>query len=103
MEWSTEKQETTEIKETYEIYEVKPMGEEERRRQLQKLKKRKAAGKNGIPNEAWLKAPDNGIRRKAEIMNELRLNESIPKQWSEKLICPTYTKETGRRLKTIEG
>lgn len=48
MELPTEKQGTTEIKEKYEISKVKPMAEEERRRQLQKLKKRKAAGKMGI-------------------------------------------------------
>ena len=74
------------------------MTEEEVRKQLKKLKREQTAGKDGIPNEACLKAPDNVIRRKTEIMNEVWMGENIPKQWSEGIICPIQIQEGRREL-----
>ena len=85
----------TKIKENDDNYKVEPMTEEEVRKQVKKLKKEQTAGKDGIPKEACLKAPDNVIRRKTEIVNEVWMGESIPKQWSEGIICSIYKKGEG--------
>ena len=63
---STGKQKTAKINEKVENYKVESIAEEQVRRQLVKLKNRKTAGKDKIRKEAWLKAPDNVIRRMTE-------------------------------------
>lgn len=66
--------------------------EEEIEEQIKKLKKSKAAGSDGIANEAWIYS-QGGIRTKLnELIKRVWRGEGLPEKWREGLISVIHKK-----------
>jgi hypothetical protein len=65
---------------------------EEVKRQIRNLKKRKAPGRDGVQNEAWMYGTERMVERMVELMNGVWRGEGFPVDWSEGVICPIFKK-----------
>lgn len=57
------------------------------------MKRKKAAGKDGIPNEAWLHSGDMIIGVIAQTTGKKWKGERLPEEWRCGIIKPIYRKE----------
>ena len=57
---------------------------------IKKLKRKKAAGPDMIPNEAFIEADDENKAVFLEAMNNINMNKTIPDIWQEGEICRLY-------------
>jgi hypothetical protein len=59
---------------------------EEVERQIRKQKNRKAPGRDGVQNEAWLYGTERMIERMVELMKGVWRGEEFPVDWREGVI-----------------
>jgi hypothetical protein len=71
-------------------------------RQIRNLKKRKAPGRDGVQNEAWIYRTEKMVERMAELMNGVSRGKGFPVDWREGVICPIYKKGEKTERKTTE-
>lgn len=70
---------------------------------MDKLKKKKATGIDGIPAEAWKfggQAVREGI---SELVMQIWEEGDIPKDWKTSVICPIYKKGDQERTENYRG
>jgi hypothetical protein len=67
------------------------------RASIQKLNHNTTPGADGL-NAELFKTEENLIRRIWKVMEKSWMEERIPGQWEERLICPIYTRNKGDRL-----
>ncbi|KAJ3634622.1 hypothetical protein MTP99_007570 [Tenebrio molitor] len=73
-----EGEEGTQVKEKQTVPEGTEITVEEVERQIRKLKKRKAPGRDGVQNEAWMYGTEKMVERMAELMNRVWRGEGFP-------------------------
>ena len=57
---------------------------------IMKLKKRNAAGPDGIPNEAWIYGRDQLCGVLTRVLNKIWKGEAYPEGWSLVKVKPVY-------------
>ena len=77
------------------------MGEIERVRRG--LKKGKARGSDGIPNEAWLWGGEGLRRALGEICQRVWRGEGFPESWREGIVVPIAKKRGARKVEEYRG
>ena len=82
-------------KETRNREQVEEIGVEEVRESLKGLKKGKAVGVGGMPNEAWMNGGENVVRAVWRICNGVWMGEGWPEEWKEGVIVPVAKKGKG--------
>ena len=73
-------------------WEEGEISEEEVRNAIHKLKRRKAAGKDGIQNEAWIFGQEEIMDELKEILNDIWKRGEIPEEWKTGTVKPIYKK-----------
>lgn len=77
--------------------------DEEIEKEIRKLKRNKAAGKDGIGNEAWLFS-DGQIRAKLkEVLKRVWRGKGFVEEWREGLIVPLHKKGDVGRVENYRG
>jgi hypothetical protein len=76
---------------------------EEVKRQIRNLKKRKALGRDGVQNEAWMYGTERMVERMVELMNGVCRGEGFPVDWREGVICPIFKKGEKNRAENYRG
>lgn len=67
------------------------LNDEEIEKQIRKMKKKKAAGADGIAGEAWIYSKDRKIRTKLkEVLRRVWRGEGFPKERREGVIMPIH-------------
>lgn len=66
--------------------------EEEIEKQLRKMKRKKAAGMDGVTNEAWLYSEGKIRTKLKELIRRVWRGEGMPEEWREGVITPIYKK-----------
>jgi hypothetical protein len=72
-------------------------------RQIRNLKKRKAAGRDGVQNEAWMYGAERMVDRMVELMNEVWRGEGFPVDWREGVIRPIFKKGEKNKAENHRG
>jgi hypothetical protein len=67
---------------------------EEVERQMRKLKKKKAPGRDGVQNEVWMYGTKGILERMVELMNAV---------WREGIICSIYKKGEKNKAENYQG
>jgi hypothetical protein len=67
------------------------------------LKKRKAPGRDGVQNEAWMYGTERMVERMVELMNGVCRGEGFPVDWREGVICPIFKKGEKNRAENYRG
>lgn len=100
-----EERERTEVKvrKRWEEGGVEELTREEVRRMIKKLKKKKAAGIDGIPNEAWMYGGEKLEKTVWEMCNRAWKGEEIPASWREGVIVPIRKKGKGSKVEDYRG
>lgn len=75
----------------------------EMRRQINKLKKGKAAGEDGIKNEAWIYMTEELEKPLAEVMRKVWEKGEIIEDWRKGVIYPIYKKGDDREARNYRG
>ena len=65
------------------------------REAIGKMRRKKAAGEDGIMNEAWIFGENWLEEDLKDIMNKI-WEKRIPKKWKKGVICPIYKKRQKR-------
>jgi hypothetical protein len=82
----------TQMKEKQTAPEETEITAEEVERQIRNLKKRKAPGRVGVQNEAWMYGTERMVKRMVELMNGVWRGKGFPVDWREGVICPIFKK-----------
>ena len=90
-------------KETRNREQVEEIGVEEVREILKELKKGKAVGVDGMPNEAWMYGGENVVRAVWRISNGVWMEEGWPEEWKEGVIVPIAKKGKGEGTRDHRG
>ena len=77
---------------------VTPISLEELKQAIRKLKRGKASGPDGMPNEIFTEAQPQTLRIYQIILNRIAMSKNIPRQWKQGQISRLY-KGKGRRGK----
>jgi len=72
------------------------------RRQIAKLKRRKAPGEDELENEVWINGNRKVIQRLKEIINRVWRGEGFPDRWREGVIAPIFKKGDRENLKKLQ-
>jgi hypothetical protein len=73
------------------------------KRQIRNLKKKKALGRDGMQNEAWMYGTEIIVERMVELMNGVWRGEGFPVNWREGVICPIFKKGEKNRAENYRG
>lgn len=92
----TEKEEEAEIEE-YKITE------QDMDKAIARLKRRKAAGEDGIRNEAWINADKKTKEKLRSIIQKVYNGAEIPEGWKEGWIFPIYKKGDRKKAENYRG
>jgi hypothetical protein len=76
---------------------------EEIERQIRKLKKKKAPGRDGVQNEAWIYGTEGIVERLVEVMNGVWRGERFPVDWRKGVICAIYKKGEKNKVENYRG
>lgn len=71
--------------------------------QVKKLKKKKAAGEDGLKNEVWTYGTENVKSRLADIIKEIGRGGVFPERWKKGVISPIYKKGGMDEAKNYRG
>ena len=66
-------------------------------REIKKLKKKKAPGPDGIPNEFYKMLTRGGMEELLKMMNKIWKEANIPESWKEALIPTTNSQDERRK------
>lgn len=73
-------------------------------RAIRKLKKGKAAGEDGIQNEAWWLWGEQGVKRTiGEICRRMSGREGFPERWKDEVIVLIAKKRRAERVEDYRG
>lgn len=92
----------TESNEKTEREELK-ITEEEMDSAIAKLKRRKAAGEDGIGNEVWINADKKTKEKLRSIIQKVCNGEEIPEGWKEGWFFPIFKKGDKKRAENYRG
>lgn len=67
------------------------------------MKRRKAAGVDGIPMEAWKFAGERLWRRVVELMRRIWREDTIPQDWRNGIIVPLHKRGDKERAENYRG
>jgi hypothetical protein len=95
--------EGTQMKEKQTAPEETEIIAEEVERQIRNLKKRKAPGRDGVQNEAWMYGTERMVERMVELMNGVWRGEGFPVDWRDGVICPIFKKAEKNRAENYRG
>ena len=70
---------------------------------IRRLKKKKAAGPDGVGNEAWIFGWEKLRTKVLEIFNEIGRLRRLPKQWKEGIIAPLHKKGDRDQAENYRG
>lgn len=60
---------------------------------IQKMKRKKASGEDGIPNEAWIHGEEDILEDLEEILNKIWKEEhNVPEKWKCEIVIPVFKK-----------
>jgi len=76
---------------------------DELHRAKKRLKRKKAAGEDGLKNEVWLQADDGTMGRLRRIMQSISDTGEIPEGWKEGWIHPIYKKGEKNKAENYRG
>jgi hypothetical protein len=93
----------TQMKEKQTAPEETEITAEEVERQIRKLKKRKAPGRVGVQNKAWMYGTERMVDRMVELMNGVWRGKGFPVDWREGVICPIFKKGEKNRAESYRG
>ena len=77
--------------------------DEEITKQIRKLKRKKATGEDGIPNEAWVFAQSNTQQEICNLMQRIWHGEGIPEDWKIGLVAPLHKKGDKETVENYRG
>ncbi|XP_046141097.1 uncharacterized protein LOC123987674 [Osmia bicornis bicornis] len=77
--------------------------EQEVMRQIKKLKKRKAAGEDGLENEVWIHGGRKVLTRITTLINKVWKGEGMPRRWKVGIISPIFKKGDRDDVKNYRG
>lgn len=77
--------------------------DEEIERQIGRLKKKKAAGANGIGNEVWIYSKGHLRRKLKEIIRKVWGGEGFPEKWKIGIIAPIFKKGDMEEVTNYKG
>lgn len=72
-------------------------------KQIRKLKKGKATGEDGIPNEAWIFIQARKEQEVCELLKKVWKGEGIPEDWKIGIISPLYKKGDKDKAENYRG
>jgi hypothetical protein len=72
-------------------------------KQIRNLKKRKALGRDGVQNEAWMYGTERMVGRMVELMNGVWRGKGFPVDWREGVICPIFKKGEKNTAENYRG
>ncbi|KAJ3656199.1 hypothetical protein Zmor_015295 [Zophobas morio] len=75
--------------------------EDEIGRQIERLKRGKAPGGDGIQNEAWMFGTEGVKERIREVVDGVWKEKGFPRQWREGIIIPLFKKGAKSDVKKI--
>jgi hypothetical protein len=93
----------TQMKEKQTAPEETEITAKEVERQIRNLKKRKAPGRDGVQNEAWMYGTERIVERMVELMNGVWRGEGFPVDWRDGVICPIFKKAEKNRAENYRG
>ena len=70
---------------------------------IRKVKKKKAAGEDGIKGEAWLEAGEKVVDILVEKFNEISKGGEVPEGWKVGQVVPVYKKGDVDEVKNYRG
>ncbi|XP_063912023.1 uncharacterized protein LOC135128876 [Zophobas morio] len=76
---------------------------EEAGKQVGRLKRGKAPGRNGLVNEVWIFGTDGMIERLSELMNDVWTGKGFPREWRVGQICPIPKKGSKEKVENYRG
>jgi hypothetical protein len=76
---------------------------EEIERQIKKMKKKKAPGRDGVQNEGWIYGTEGIVERLVEVTNGVCRGERFPVDWREGVICAIYKKGEKNKVENYRG
>lgn len=79
------------------------LNDEEIEKKIRKLKRNKAAGKDGIGNEAWVYSDGQIKAMLKEVLKRVWRGEGFPEKWREGLISPFHKKGDVGRVENYRG
>ena len=85
------------------IEEDQEITQEEIRKAIKKAKKKKAAGADGITNEAWIYGGEVIVEKLGNIFNRVWKGEGVPEDWKKAVIVPLYKKGDKERAANYRG
>ncbi|KAJ3662018.1 hypothetical protein Zmor_006386 [Zophobas morio] len=77
---------------TEEMWRGSEITEDEIGRQIERLKRGKAPGGDGIQNEAWMFGTEGVKERIREAVDGVWKEKDFPRQWREGIIIPIFKK-----------
>lgn len=97
-------------REDYERQKKKSVYEEENkieteeiRKIIRRMKRRKAPGEDGIPNEAWIYGEDDIEDFEGVLTKIWKGEESVPEEWKCGVVTPIYKKGEKEKAKNYRG
>ena len=82
---------------------MKDISVEEVKETIRNLKKKKAAGQDQIPNEAWIHGEKQLAEELTTALNEIWSRGEVPKEWKTGLIKPIYKKGDKKEVGNYRG
>ncbi|KAJ3649261.1 hypothetical protein Zmor_021014 [Zophobas morio] len=76
---------------------------EEVGKQVGRLKRGKAPGRDGLVNEVWIFGTDGMIGRLSELMNDVWTCKSFPREWKVGKIFPIHKKGNKEKVENYRG
>lgn len=71
---------------------------EEVKKVMRRLKRGKAAGNDGVPNEVWIWGGEGLTRTVGEVCKRIWRGEGFPDSWKESIIMPIVNKSGAKRV-----
>lgn len=83
--------------------DIEKVTREEIARQIKKMKKDKAAGRDQIKNEAWMYGGEKVFKEIARIIEMTWEGEGYPEEWKEGIIVPIKKKGDSKNVESYRG
>lgn len=79
------------------------LNDEEIEKQIRKMKRKKAAGADGIKGEAWIYSREKIRTKLKEVLRKVWRGEGFPEEWREEVITPIHKKGNKNKVENYRG
>lgn len=79
------------------------LNDKEIEKQIRKMKRKKAAGADGIAGEAWIYNREKIRTKLKEVLRRVWRGEGFPKEWREGIITPIHKKGDKNKVENYRG